>query len=283
VTFAFVTTFVRLAYDDGASPGALILLRFSGFVAIIGGALLLRRRNLRLPSRALASTGWIALLTLVMSVAYLSSVAFIPVGLAAIILYTFPLMVGVLSSLAGREPMTAVKAIALVAAFAGLALAIGPTFSGLDLRGIGLALTAAAATAAVFTYAGPVMERYDPLVLNVYINLWMLAATALYLLLAGGVDWPATGTGYLAAAGATLCYITGFAALLAGLRFVAPVQSALMMNAEPPLSILAAALLLGERLTALQLVGVAIVLAALVGNTLGAGRPGRRTRDAAPD
>lgn len=283
MTFAFVTTFARLAYDEGASPGALILLRFSGFVAVIGGALLLRRRDLRLPSRALASTGWIALLTLVMSVGYLSSVAFIPVGLAAVILYTFPLMVGVLSSLTGREPMTAVKAVALVVAFAGLALAIGPTVSGLDLRGIGLVLAAAAASAVVFTYAGPVMERNDPLVLNVFVNLWMFAATALYLLLAGGVDWPATGAGYLAAAGATLCYITGYAALFAGLRFVAPVQSALMMNAEPPLSILAAALLLGERLTALQLVGVAIVLAALVGNTLGAGRPGPRTTTATPD
>src|SRR5690606_27390766 len=163
-------------YDSGGTPVTQVLLRFAAFVALIGPLATLLGRPVLLSRQGIVSTLGIAVLMLMMSAGYLFSVAYIPVSLAAMIFYTFPLMVGVLSAALDREPVTLVKVVALLGAFTGLALALGPSFTSLDPRGVGLALTAAIGVATT-TLVGPrVMAGHDGLVFNFWTNLWMLVA-----------------------------------------------------------------------------------------------------------
>ncbi|MBX6320439.1 MAG: DMT family transporter [Rhodospirillaceae bacterium] len=262
--FGMVGTMARLAYDGGSNPLTIALLRALAVVAVGGSAVLALRRRFGLPRPALRASLWLAAGTLTVACGFLGSVAFIPVSLSALILYTYPLIVGVLASLSGRESLTAAKAFVLLAAFAGLALALGPTFGALDTRGLGLAALAAIGNAGVVVFAGRALQGRDSLVMNVYTNLWSGLALGLFLFLAGGFALPATSTGWLGAGGTAAFYVGAFLGWFVALRLSSPVRMAVLYNLDAVVNILAGVLILGERLTPLQIAGMLVVLACLV-------------------
>jgi len=269
VSFGIVTTLSRLAYDGGSNPLTLLVLRFAAFVAVAGVLLMAGRRPRRLTRSGFRGSLWLAAAMFAVSAGYLTAVAYIPVSLAAIIFYSFPLLVGVVASASGREPMTAAKAAALAVAFAGLALALGPSLGGLDARGVAAAIVAALGITVTIVFSGAVTRGNDPMVVNFWTNLWMLVAASACVAAWGGFALPVSALGLAGALGATLCYVVAFTAWFAGMRRLAPVHTAMLFNIEPVVSIAAAALVLGERLSAVQLVGVAAVLAAIAALPLG--------------
>ena len=77
--------------------------------------------------------------TAILSVTYLASVVFIPVSLAVIIFYTFPILILAITVISGRERAGATRWLIVAGVFTGLILVIGPEFSTLDWRGVALA------------------------------------------------------------------------------------------------------------------------------------------------
>jgi len=270
--WGLITTFSRLAYDHGSTPQTLVLIRFGFGAGLIALVALLQRRPLRLPPHALLSSLWLALAFLGMSFGYLSSVRYIPVSLAAMVFYTYPLLVGVLASLLGREPMTWAKGLSLCLAFAGLVLALGPSFAELDPRGIALAAVAALSVTAITTFGGPALRRVDKMAMNVHVNLWSLLAFGAYVAFDNELAAPVTAIGYAGLTGATLCYLVATLAIFAALTLIGPTRIAFLSNIEPVVSLAAATLILGERLGPAQIGGIGLLLTALVAMTLAGGR-----------
>src|SRR3546814_3423835 len=83
---------------------------------------------------ALWPVAGIALGQLGITIGYLSAVAYIPVSLAALVFYAYPVLVAGLLPLTGRGGVGWTTAAAFLAAFAGLALALAPSFTTLDPR-----------------------------------------------------------------------------------------------------------------------------------------------------
>ena len=264
VAFGFGTTFARLAYEGGSDPLTVVTVRFAGFVLVIGLLLQALRRSFAVSRAALRSTLWIAACLAAVSLGYQASVAFIPVSLAALIFYTFPLLVGLLALAAGRDRLTVAKALALLAAFAGLALALGPGFSDLEWRGVGFAVLASLGMTLTLTFGGDATRGENPLVMAVFTNLWMLIGFAAVVAFAGGLTPPTTTAGALGMAGNGLSYVLGYVCWFAALGMVKPVRLASLFNIEPLVTLSVAALILGERLSLLQLAGAALVLAAVM-------------------
>jgi len=211
-TFGLVTTQSRLAYDGGSNTLTVVLVRVVTFALLFGAFLFFRNQRARLTLSGFIATLWMAALLMVMSAGYLGAVAYIPVSLAALIFYTFPFYVAILASLTGREPMTRTKAAALVVAFAGLVLALGPSFDELNWRGIACALAGALAMGTTVTFGGPIMRKNDPIVVNVCTNAWMALGLSVYMATTGGLALPTTGLGWFGIIGATLCYLVAFTA-----------------------------------------------------------------------
>jgi drug/metabolite transporter (DMT)-like permease len=203
-----------------------------------------------------------------MSVGYLSSVAYISVSLAVLVLYTYPLMVGIASPLLGRERMTWLKALCLVGAFAGLAIASSKGFGALDWRGVAFGLGAAAGISGIALFGGQAMAKAHPFAMNAWMNFWVAAAVGLFLLAGGGPQFPASGVGWLATLAVCLCYTLGILFMFLGLMLIPPARSALTMNLEPLISTLAAILLLHEAVSARQWFGMAMLLIFLAVSTL---------------
>jgi len=261
--FGLITTFSRLAYDAGANPLTVVETRTAAFVLVIGAFQLAARRSFALPRRNWIATFPMSVGIMVMSIGYLASVYFIKVSLAVVLFYSFPLIVGLLSAISGRERLALPKALALVVAFGGLVLAIGLESGSMDWRGVALVVLGALGVACNLTFTGPYFAGVDGLTVNVWNNLWGALALGAYLVLSDTVALPTTGTGWAGLCGVAGCYVLGLPLMFGALKYLPPSQVAVMFNLEPVISIIVAGLLLGEVTHLLQWLGVLIMLAAL--------------------
>jgi drug/metabolite transporter (DMT)-like permease len=265
---SLITTFARITYDAGSNPATQVFLRSLCMMLALGGSQLVLGRGLMLARRTIPTTVGLGLCILMMSFGYLSSVFYISVSLAVLVLYTYPLMVGIASPLLGRERMTWLKALCLLGAFAGLAVASSDGFGALDWRGIAFGLTAAAGVSGVALFGGSAMAKAHPFTMNAWMNFWVTLAVGLYLLANGGPHFPQSVVGWLATLAVCLCYTLGILFMFLGLMLVSPAQSALTMNLEPLFSTLAAILLLHEAVAPRQWIGMAMLLIFLAVSTL---------------
>jgi drug/metabolite transporter (DMT)-like permease len=266
--FSLITTFSRFAYDAGANPLTVVEARTAAFVLVIGAYQIIARRSLALPRRVMIATFPMSVGIMVMSIGYLASVYFIKVSLAVVLFYSFPLVVGLLAVVSGRERIALPKALALLVAFGGLVMAIGLENESLDWRGVALVMLGALGVAANLTFTGPYFEGVDGLAVNVWNNFWGAFALGAYLALSGGLALPTTGIGWAALGGVMGCYVLGLPLMFGALKYLAPSQVAVMFNLEPVITIFVSVFWRHEVLSALQWFGVLIMLGALCFFTL---------------
>jgi drug/metabolite transporter (DMT)-like permease len=271
VAFGAMGIFGKLAYEEGASVGTLLAVRFALaaalFWVLVAGTGALRR--LRAVSRrdvgialALGAVGYSA-----QAGAYFAALERLDASLLSLVLYTFPAMVTIAAIALGREQPNRRSGAALLLASTGLFLVLAGAAAGaLDPLGTALALAAAVIyTTYILTSAG-VSERVGPLVLSALVCTG--AATTLTLVGAAGGDLQlgdvsAAGFGWLAGI-AVVSTVGAVSLFFAGLQRVGPTTAAILSTAEPPTTVLLAFLAFGESLGPVQLAGGALVLGAVV-------------------
>lgn len=267
ISFGAVTTFARLAYEGGSNTLTVVFLRAA--LAVIEGLLLARLfgQSLRIHRGALVPVLCVGLGLAMISLGYLGSVAYIPVGLAALIFYTFPLMVLAVTAAAEQRLPTGRDGVAFALAFFGLALALGPSFATLDGRGIMLALLAAIGSTLLFVAGARVTRDVGSMTVTAYANAVVAVVVGVPVLLGGDFHLPQGHTGWTALIAVAACYLVGIAAQFPALRHAGPRATALIFNCEPLVAIVAGALFLGETLSPAQSIGAAMVIAALFAAT----------------
>lgn len=268
VGYGTMITATRLAYDAGSNPLTLIVARAAVPGAILALIMLVRRQSFALAPGAFRPVAGVALGQLGITIGYLGAVAYIPVSLAALVFYAYPVLVAGLLPLLGRGRLHWSAALAFLAAFAGLALALAPSFTTLDPLGLCLALCATLSCTLLVLAADRLPPDQDMLPVGLYMNLTTLAVAGPYALLAGGLAAPATALGWGAIGYVCLGFLLAFLAMIGAVRYAGPLRTALVFNVEPVVAIASAVLLLGESLGPTQALGVALVLTALTLATL---------------
>ena len=260
--FALSTPLAPLVYAAGGTPATVMVVRGLLITATIGA--LFVGRGWRPP----ATGDWPWLLIAATAFAgqglcYLASVAFIPVSLAALLFFTWPVAVAVIAPLLGAGRWSPLGMACVVAAFAGLTLALAPEFAALDRRGVLLAL-GGAAIMVVYVFA---IRRLSPAMHGITVTLIVAAGSTAVAGLAtmGCGDWtlPTGLSGWLALTILSLAASAGMAAMVLGLARTPPGRAALLFNLEPVLSILLAAAVLGEVLTPTQYLGGLLAIGAV--------------------
>lgn len=193
----------------------------------------------------------------------IASVQYISVGLSALIFFTFPPMIAVVSFLLG-ERATGRKIAAVSLSFFGLVLMLGLSAGEVDPRGVALALMAACAVACNAVLLQRTMRRQDPMV----ITFWLTVVAAPILIVAavasGEVRWPVSATGWWGLAGVTVLQSACIPLWYLAIARVGALRSGVVSNIQPVVSILAAWLMFGEVLTAVQFLGGALVLGGIL-------------------
>jgi DME family drug/metabolite transporter len=253
----------RLAYEGGTNGLSVTTVRAVIMVAGLFAFCRLSGRRLRLPNRDHLHLLGLGLLMVIMFYGNVGSVEFISVGLAALLFYTFPPMVALITVVVLRERVPAAKLAGISIAFAGLAVMLGASLDNSDPRGVTLALAAAVGVAWSTVWIARRLIHHDPLVLT--FHMCTVAAVVLVAITLGTdqLRFPTTSGGWL---GATL--VVGLQASSIPLYFVAiprigALKSSIVSNVQPVVSIVAAFALYGELLSLSQFAGGAMVLGAV--------------------
>jgi drug/metabolite transporter (DMT)-like permease len=262
----------RLAFSNGVGVLTAATLRSLCATALVLALLRLRgTRLLPLPdgARAMMLLGVaIAAQTVLVQVA----VSRLPVALAILLFYTYPIFTSVASAALGAERFTPRLGIALAAAFAGLVLVLSVSPEGIDAWGVAAGLGASVA----FTTALVLTPRWAPALDAVSRTAFTMGTAATIFSVAsiasGGFHWPAGAAALVGLLGLGLCYAVGIVVLFLLLPRVGPTRAAFVLNLEPVVVAVVAWLLLGEALHGHQPAGVALVVGAVIGYQW---RPGR--------
>lgn len=262
--FAGVSTLAGFAYTGEATPVAVVAARllfgFAGTLLVV----VVLRRPWAIPRREWLPTLGITVAWLVVNVGYMASFYYIPVSLAVLIFFTFPVQTALVGPLvAGRRPDAATLVAALVA-FGGLALALGPDLSGLDWRGCALAFLAAVGLMSTFLLSRRLVVQQDMFTFSFNLHLACAVAVTGYILATGGLALPSGAAALLALFGVGLFYVVAVSLQFLAIRLTGPARASIVFNAEPVVTILAAAVVLGESLGLAQLAGATLVVAGVL-------------------
>ena len=263
VSFAGLTTLATLYYRDGGNALTFLLFRFA-FAALVLLAILRGRANPKLPRKRFLKLLALGACWSLSITCYLASVHYIAVGIAALILYTFPVLVLVMSLITRELHSSAALWAVFLTAFAGLALMLLPALGEFHRAGLLFAFAAATLFAVTF-FTGARFSRGLPArVVVLWITLvgFTLMAPAVYF--SGAFALPATFNGWLWLSSATVLYLIGVTSQFSALARISAAQMSMIMNVEPVISVTLAVVFLGERMSALQWLGAAAVLAALL-------------------
>ncbi len=272
--YGLVPSFARTGFENGVPPIESTLFR-TGLLAVCFSIFaVVQGQSFAITRQAIPSFAAQAVSTFLVSVGYLASIQFIKVGLAVIIFYFFPVLIMLCAPLIERKNPGLVRLFIAIVAFGGLAVAIGPSFESLDVRGILLALAATLGATFQFFSGRAISTHLVPSVFGCLVHVAIFPAVlcaALFVsgghlnILPGG---NANLLGLTAMGALALIYVGAYLVHMLSLRFAPASIVAPYFNIEPVTATLVAVVVLGERLELNQYVGGAIVLAALVASSM---------------
>ncbi len=252
-------------YGAGGDAASLLFFRYLALVALTGGWIVATRRPLRLKLRDRVNVYATGIVYVVGGGSLLASFAYIPVSLAVLIFYTFPLLTVVIDALAGGPRPRPLHIFCLVAALGGLSLALGGSVGEINLHGVGFGFLAALGVSGSFVMRGRLCGHLDGAATTFHMALAGLAGAAIIVFLTGGpAALPAEIGPLIAAITSTIAFALAVGAMFAAVDWIGARSAATIMNLEPVLTMALAHALLSEDLSPMQIVGAGVVIAAVV-------------------
>ena len=256
----------KLAYDEGATIGTLLSVRFTLAAALFWLLLVVSGRVGELRSLARRDAGIALALGVVgysaQTGCYFAALDRLDAGLLSLLVYTFPVIVTVAAIALGRDAASWRTAGALALASTGLVLVlVGASTGALDTLGTALGLGAALVYSVYILVSESVSARVSPLALSTIVCTGA-AATLTVASFAGDDLHPGgvstTGLAWLACL-ALVSTVGAVMFFFAGLRRVGPTAASILSTLEPVVTVALAFVVFGESLGPAQLVGGALV------------------------
>jgi drug/metabolite transporter (DMT)-like permease len=263
--FGSLAIYGKFAQRMGIPLTELLALRFGGAAVILWGLALLRRERLWWGRR---SAGFVVmgLLYVGQAAAYFTSLQTIPAAVTSILLYLYPVVVMLMAAAFLGERLTVVRVLALLSAVAGVFTVVNPLHVGGSIDSVGLLFgLATAGIYATYILVGRALLRDVPAVVATAAIATTAGITLAVFGAAGGQLRPLDVGGWaLALSMAVVATAIPATMFLAGLARVGATRAAIISTLEPATTVVLAALLLGEDLGPVRLVGGAMILAAAV-------------------
>lgn len=263
--FGTLAIFGKMAGAAGLDTSTLLLFRF-----VLGGSILWfvfgalgRLRPLR--GRSL----WMALslggLYGIMTGMFFWGLEFLSASLAAIILYSYPVYVFMLSTAFLDERLTRAKLLALISVGIGIRLTVGPNPGDVDALGVVLVLVSSIGYAVYTTGSRAALRSVDS---ASFVAVALVATTLSMIpfgLLFGGLSIPSgieqwtliAGIGIVGTAIPILLFVSGLERIEAG-------HASIIGTSEPVVTVLLGIGLLGEPMTAGLVAGGTLILGGAV-------------------
>lgn len=268
VLWGLLGIFVRHLNARGLASMDLVFLRsLTATVVLFIGLLIFDRKKMKIRLRDF----WCFLGTGIGSIVffnycYFTAVRMMSLAAAAVLLYTAPAFVMLMSAVLFREKMTGRRVLSVLLTFAGCAFVTGFAGSGISASGILVGLGAGFGYALYTIFGHYAIERgYDSLTITFYTFL-VAAVTSLFMVrlphVAGAMSGSAVALGYVLCLG-IISTILPFLLYTLGLHFLQGGRASVIASIEPVTAALVGIFCYHEALTVQTAAGIALVLAGI--------------------
>lgn len=266
--YGFNITFAKISAEMGVSGPMLVTGRVLVMIGLALGIGRLMGASFRVPRDNRLAMILLGLGSSGVSICYLSSVAFIPITVAAVIFYTFPILIVLAAPVVDNKKISLALAGIVGLAFIGVVLVLGMTNGDLDYRGILLAI-GASLSAAIQFFAGTRIRGVSTastlmwtqmIVLPFAIGAMQLTGTfaPISTFISASLPVWLTIGGFVFGYGFQILALARISASVAGLAFCL----------EPVVAALTSAIVLGERLAPIQYFGGSLVIIAIIATVI---------------
>ena len=264
MTFALNLTLASLCYSFGATPHTVNCVRSIVFILAITLLLRLLKVSLRLTRKQFLLCAATGCLMCAHVYAMLIAIELIPVGLAVVVMYTYPLLIAVFTWLTGRETVSFLRALALLLALFGIWLVANSPAALSQIFGLTCAGIGAITLASILIVSERAMSEINPKVVMFY----MMAITAIVasIVTIGGIqlDWPSTVAGWATMGGTAIFFVVGTFSLFTAVSLAGPLLTAIIDNSAPVWAILFGYIILDESLSTSQWTGSLVVIGSVL-------------------
>ncbi len=264
LAFSFNLVLAGLSYQYGANIHALNLTRALGFFLVLGVIVLSTSVSLALPSKIRMASSLVGVFLCLEMYAMLGAIQTIPVALAVLIFYTYPLIIAIYRWLKGSDKFSITSLILLLAAFGGIVIVLMDSSATLDFNGIVYSAIAAIVMALMLITSEHSLVNHDNYVVLLHslavvtLVVFVLSITSLEL------HWPEQPAGWLAFAGSGVFYVVATLFLFKAVSLIGPLKTAIIDNTAPVWAIVFGYFLLQQILTLQQIFGAIVVIAAVI-------------------
>lgn len=261
--YGFNITFAKISAELGVQGPMIVAERVLVMIAIGLVLALVTRSSLHVVKGERVPMALLGLGSMGVSIGYLSSVAFIPITVAAVIFYTFPILIVIASPFIDKKKLTPAMLGIVALAFVGVVLVLGMASGDLDLRGVALAALASVSAAMQF-FAGTRCRETDNAAKIVVTQAIVLPGAIASVFATGGVF--SIETQILAAVPIWLTiggFVLGFVFQILALARISATVAGLLFCLEPVVAAITSAIVLDERLLPVQYFGGFLVIAAI--------------------
>lgn len=271
ILWGIMGIFVRRLGTYGFTSLQIAALRIMvGALIFLAVTFLMDRKKLKIEPRDL---GWFLGLgigsILMFTVFYFTTISIASLSVAAILLYTAPIMVMLMSLVLFHEKLTARKAAALVMAFAGCILVTGIAGGGqISAAAVGFGLLSGLGYGLYSILGTYVLRKYEPLTVTTYA---FLCGGAGALVICNPLDiaakiQKADDRGFLLLLILLTAFVTAVLPYLLytiGLASTKASSASIMASVEPVVATIAGVIVFHEALTWASFAGILLVLGAI--------------------
>jgi len=255
----------NMAFRDGIDVNTTNAVRYFVTIVLLFIFEKIRGKQLKLPQRERYTALALGISVFMMGVGYLGATQYIPVSLAVLLFYTAPFFVAVIAKFTENEAITIIRLIAIIIAFIGLVLALEiQSVATIDWRGVAFGFMAAFGCATLINVSSLTMRTADTQAVNIHCLAAGSVLFVIFLIFSGGPTASITQSGWIKLGVASLALAIAYGSFFAGLEIIGTVKTAMLMNMEPILTIILAAIFLDERLSSIQLVGAGFVIVGII-------------------
>lgn len=264
VFFAVANTLAGVAYKGGSNPFTLSATRFVLPAILLFVVLKAGGKAVVLARRPAAIAALLGVVSVVYTFALLMAIELLPVTIAILIFYLFPILTAFILAAFGSGKLTAKMLLSTFIVFFGLSLALAVQFGELNVNGMLAGLVSALGFAIVCSVSNRLMYDQDSRLVTLYLSAAATVAMLVVSTFAGDVRFPVTAAGWAGFMFSNILYACAIIGFYRSIAMVGAGAATFFLNLEPIVVIGAGYVFLNQMVSSWQIVGVTIVVGALI-------------------
>lgn len=263
--FGLLPIFGGLAYRNGANTETLLAARFTVAALILWVIVFIKRIEYNLGRQKiiylvlLGSIGYNSA-----TAAYFSALSYISTPLVALVYYTNPIIVTILSFFIIKEEISKNKAAALAISTLGLAMIVGFSLGNVNMKGIFLAFLAAFIYSIYIIAGDRAVKGIDPIIVTTYVATGCSITANLIGLFTGSFVKMTFYSCFFSFMTAVFSTVIPILLFYESMKRIGPSNLAIISTIEPVVTTVMAAALFHDILSLPQIIGGILVITGII-------------------